>query len=203
MKIDPRHLEILAAIVDGGGLTEGASALGKSQPSVSRSLTMLEQRLGVKLFEPNRRPLQPTEFCLSLAAEGRRILKAGQTAGQLANRFRSGQAGAVRIAGTPVFMDGVVSPRIAAFQSGHPDIRIDQSYGYVPEVIEGLTKGTIDLGILPIRAEEIPDHLVFTEILKGRNVIACRVGHPLNASCLLYTSPSPRDATLSRMPSSA
>ena len=25
----------------------------------------------------------------------------------------------------------------------------------------------------------------------------------LNASCLLYTSPSPRDATLSRMPSSA
>ena len=85
MKIDPRHLEILAAIVDGGGLTEGASALGKSQPSVSRSLTMLEQRLGVKLFEPNRRPLQPTEFCLSLAAEGRRILEAGQTAGQLAN----------------------------------------------------------------------------------------------------------------------
>ena len=106
MKIDPRHLEILAAIVDGGGLTEGASALGKSQPSVSRSLTMLEQRLGVKLFEPNRRPLQPTEFCLSLAAEGRRILEAGQTAGQLANRFRSGQTGAVRIAGTPVFMDG-------------------------------------------------------------------------------------------------
>lgn len=180
MKIDPRHLEILAAIVDGGGLTEGASALGKSQPSVSRSLTMLEQRLGVKLFEPNRRPLQPTEFCLSLAAEGRRILEAGQTAGQLANRFRSGQTGAVRIAGTPVFMDGVVSPRIAAFQSGHPDVRIDQSYGYVPEVIEGLTKGTVDLGILPIRPEEIPDHLVFTEILKGRNVIACRVGHPLN-----------------------
>lgn len=179
MKLDSRHLEILAAIVDGGGLTEGASALGKSQPSVSRSLTMLEQRLGVKLFEPNRRPLQPTEFCLLLAAEGRRILEAGQMAGQLVDRFRAGQVGAVRIAGTPVFMDGVVSPWIAAFQSRHPDIRIDHSYGYVPEVIEGLTKGTIDLGILPIRADEIPDHLVFKEILKGRNVIACRIGHPL------------------------
>ena len=47
MKIDPRHLEILAAIVDHGGLTEGASALGKSQPSVSRSLSMLEERLGI------------------------------------------------------------------------------------------------------------------------------------------------------------
>ena len=28
-------------------------------------------------------------------------------------------------------------------------------------------------------------------------------GIPLNSICLLYTSPSPRDATLSRMPSSA
>ena len=30
-----------------------------------------------------------------------------------------------------------------------------------------------------------------------------RVGSICNAACLLYTSPSPRDATLSRMPSSA
>ena len=29
------------------------------------------------------------------------------------------------------------------------------------------------------------------------------IGTPLNEICLLYTSPSPRDATLSRMPSSA
>ena len=28
-------------------------------------------------------------------------------------------------------------------------------------------------------------------------------GQPMSYSCLLYTSPSPRDATLSRMPSSA
>ena len=29
------------------------------------------------------------------------------------------------------------------------------------------------------------------------------LAHPRRANCLLYTSPSPRDATLSRMPSSA
>ena len=33
-------------------------------------------------------------------------------------------------------------------------------------------------------------------------VIACDEGHTF-CYCLLYTSPSPRDATLSRMPSSA
>ena len=62
MKIDPRHLELLAAIVDHGGLTEGAAALGKSQPSASRSLRNLEARLSMALFVPGRRPLQPTEL---------------------------------------------------------------------------------------------------------------------------------------------
>ena len=32
---------------------------------------------------------------------------------------------------------------------------------------------------------------------------SCRAGACSSCACLLYTSPSPRDATLSRMPSSA
>ena len=59
MKLDSEHLEILAAIVEQGGLTEGAEALGKSQPSVSRSVALLEARIGLPLFEPGRRPLRP------------------------------------------------------------------------------------------------------------------------------------------------
>lgn len=55
MKIDSEHLEILAMIVDKGGLTEGAEALGKSQPSVSRTMALLEDRIGAPLFEPGRR----------------------------------------------------------------------------------------------------------------------------------------------------
>ena len=179
MKIDPRHLEILAAIVDNGGLTEGAAALGKSQPSVSRSLAMLEERLGVELFEPNKRPLQPTEFCRLLAQEGRQIRKAGETASHLITQLHGGRSGAVRLAGTPIFMDGGVSGMIASFQSENPDIRIDQSYGYASDVISRLENNTLDIGIVPIRASEIPAGFTSTRILKGRNVIACRSGHPL------------------------
>lgn len=179
MKLDPRHLEILAAIVDHGGLTEGASALGKSQPSVSRSLSMLEERLGIALFEPNRRPLQATEFCLLLAQEGRKIRGAGAAAATIVQQFKGGLRGAVRVAGSPIFMDGVVSPILASFQSEYPDIHINQSYGYAREVLEQIEMGTLDLGIVPIRSTEVPSDIEARQILPGRNVIACRIGHPL------------------------
>ena len=188
MKIDPRHLEILAAIVDRGGLMEGAAHLGKSQPSVSRSLAMLEARLGITLFEPNRRPLRPTEFCLALAQEGRRILESGQQASTLIQQFKAGRTGAIRLAGTPVFIDGVVTSMIADFQSENPNIRIDQSYGYPAEIIDRLSNGTLDIGVMPIRASEVPPGFAFTQILTGRNVIACRTGHPLTRATSLRLS---------------
>lgn len=179
MKLDPRHLEILAAIVEAGGLTEGAALLGKSQPSVSRSVSLLEDRVGEPLFLPARRPLQPTELGLSLAREGQRILDAGRQASRLVDEYRRGLAGAVRVAGTPIFMDGVISSVIAEFQAEHPNIRIDQSYGYPADLLSMVLAGTLDVGILPIRPADVSEDFEFRQILPGRNVIACRIGHPL------------------------
>jgi len=179
MKIDPRHLEILAAIVDHGGLTEGAEALGKSQPSVSRTLSQLEARVGVQLFKPGRRPLQPTELGLALADQGRAVLKADQMASDIVARFRAGHSGLVRLAGTPIFMDGVIAGMIARFQQQVPDVRVDQSYGYADSLIEQLRTGALDLAILPLTTDRVPDDLDFQAILEGLNVIACRSGHPL------------------------
>ncbi|MDJ0820412.1 MAG: LysR family transcriptional regulator [Paracoccaceae bacterium] len=179
MKIDPRHLEILAAIVDNGGLTEGAEALGKSQPSISRTLSQLESRIGAPLFHPGRRPLKATELGLSLAAQGRSVLEATRVAGQIVDRYRTGHTGLVRVAGTPVFMDGVVAGIIARFQQHMPDVLVEQSYGYADALIDRLRNATLDLAIIPLQQGQVPDDLRFQPILPGLNVIACRNGHPL------------------------
>jgi len=179
MKLDPRHLEMLYAIVEKGGLTEGAAMLGKSQPSLSRSLSQLEDRIGAALFEPDRRPLRPTELGLALAAEGGKIFQAGRHSSDVLAQYRDGKTGAVRVGGTPFFLDGVISGMLADFQFERPDVRIDQVYGYMNDLIPKLRDGALDLAILPVRATTIPDGFEFEQILPGRNVIACRVGHPL------------------------
>lgn len=170
---------MLYVIVEMGGLTEGAEMLGKSQPSVSRSLSQLEDRIGIALFEPDRRPLRPTEVGLALAAEGRKIFQAGRDSANVLAQYRDGKTGAARVGGTPFFLDGVISGMLAAFQFERPDVRIDQVYGYMNDLIPKLEDGTLDLAILPVRALTLPDWCCFEQILPGRNVIACRVGHPL------------------------
>ena len=88
---------MLAAIVETGGLSEGADRLGRSQPSVSRTLSDLEKRLGQPLFEPGRRPLQPTELGQMLALHGAEIASAANAASRSFDAYRQGRSGVVRI----------------------------------------------------------------------------------------------------------
>ncbi len=153
--------------------------MGKSQPSVSRIMSFLEQRIGMPLFEPGRRPLRPTELGSNLARLGARIRAANQEASLLVRRFKQGHAGLLRVGGSPIFMDGVVSMVIADFQSRFPDIHIDQSYGYLEALSASIRNGSLDLAILPVHQNQVPQDMTFVPILSGHNVIVCRPGHPL------------------------
>lgn len=179
MKIDERHLVQLAAVVQAGGVTEGAALIGMSQPAVSRTLSMLEKRLGEPLFLKGRRPLQPTALGRALADHGQAMLAASRKASELVDSFRQGQSGLVRVGGTPFFMDALISGMIAEFQQAHPDVRVDQSYGYLPDLRAALHTDRIDLAICPVDILDEGSGLSFVEILPGRNVVACRAGHPL------------------------
>ncbi|NCO87224.1 MAG: LysR family transcriptional regulator [Rhodobacterales bacterium] len=179
MKFEERHLAQLAAVVEAGGVTEGAALVGLSQPAVSRTLSTMEKRLGEPLFEAGRRPLVPTLIGRQLAAHGKVILEASRKASETVQSFQRGSLGTVRIGGVPFFMDAFISRMIGEFQRLAPDIRVDQSYGNVPELQAGIKSNQLDLAICPLGVVDAGSGFDFAEILPGRNIVACRTGHPL------------------------
>lgn len=179
MKLNERHLIQLAAVVDAGGVSEGASALGQTQPAVSRSLALLEARVGAPLFHRGRRPLQPTPLGLQLAAHGRAMLAASKAASETVQGFQRGSRGMIRIGGVPFFMDAMISRMIADFHGREPEVAIRQTYGYLAEIVTALETDQIDLGVVPVGELEPPPGFQLVELLPGRNLIACRTGHPL------------------------
>lgn len=132
--------------------------------------------------------MRPTELCLALAYQGRMIAEAAREAEAAVDLYNGGKSGTARLAGTPIFMDGVISTMIASFQSAFPEVTIHQSYGYLAELAEQLNVGNIDLAICPVRRDKIPPNMIFKPILEGRNVIACASSHPLSRKSSLKLS---------------
>lgn len=179
MRLNERHLMQLAAVIDAGGVSEGAALLGLTQPAVSRSLSMLEARVGEPLFVRGKSPLRATQLGQDLAAHGRAILAASRRASEVVTGYARGTSGRIRVGGVPFFLDAMISRMIAEFQTRDPGVSVQQVYGNTPEMISALEGGQIDLAIVPLGGTEAGPGLEFRVILPGRNIVAGRVGHPL------------------------
>ena len=179
MKIVEHHLVQLAAVIETGGVTEAAAMLGMTQSAVSRTLSILEKRIGEPLFVSGRRPMQPTALGEQLGQQGKSILSSSRKAMEIIRSFKSGSSGRVRIGGVPFFMDAVVSPMIASFQRSEPGIMVHQSYGNYSDLVAELDSGQIDLAVTPTGSVDLSAAHHFEPILPARNVLACGAGHPL------------------------
>lgn len=179
MKIDPRHLLQIWAVVDAGGLAEAAARLGTTQPALSRTIAFLEKRLGEQLFLRHRRPMEPTPLCRDLADLGAAVRRATDRASDVADSTKRGERGDIRIGGTPFFMDALVSAMIGQFQRRRPNVRLQQVYGYTAALADKVRAGQLDMAICPVEIFDPDSDLTFEPFLTGRNVIACRAAHPL------------------------
>jgi DNA-binding transcriptional LysR family regulator len=194
MKLSETQLIHLAAVVDAGSVSKAAATVGVSQPALSRSLALLESKIGKPLFVAGQRPLQPTPISLQLANHGRRIHSESTRAADAVESLLRGSEGLVRIGGVPFFMDALISGMIGQFQTTHRDVTVEQSYGNLDEISMQLRAGQLDAGIVPLGSAAAPEKLQFQPILAARNVVACRIGHPL------LQSPGTALPDLSRFP---
>ena len=65
------ELTVFTAILDAGSLSGAARRLRRSAPAITRALSALEARLGVRLIERTTRRLTPTETGRRFAVDAR------------------------------------------------------------------------------------------------------------------------------------
>jgi len=58
--LDGKDLRIVVTIAEHGSLVKAGRVLGMSQPSLTRSLAQVEEKLGATLFDRSRRGMAPT-----------------------------------------------------------------------------------------------------------------------------------------------
>ncbi|MDX8452221.1 LysR family transcriptional regulator [Mesorhizobium sp. VK9D] len=119
-----QQLAIFVRTVETGSFSRVAREFGLSQPSVSRTVAALEDRLGVKLLARTTRQLSLTDAGEALLARARDAL-AGVEEAENAARGADRLSGMLRVAMPPTFGVRQIVPLLPAFLEMHPDIRID------------------------------------------------------------------------------
>lgn len=137
-----------------GSVTGASQHLFISQPAVSKSIRLLEERLGFVLFV--RRP-KGVELTAEGAALFRHVdgamtqLQAGE---RLAERFRKLEEGTVRIGISHTLCRHWFLPHLRMFHDSHPTLRIQVLNRTNPETMRMLQAGELDFGIVS-RPEDI------------------------------------------------
>jgi DNA-binding transcriptional LysR family regulator len=113
------------AVIDEGSLTSAAARLGKSLQTVSRSLTRLEQDLGVSLVSRTTRRLHPTPAGRDFASRIRLALTTIDAAREDLLASEQRLAGTIRIGTSSLFGPEYVTPALSQFLTRNPEVDVE------------------------------------------------------------------------------
>jgi DNA-binding transcriptional LysR family regulator len=117
------ELAIFVRIVEDGSLARAASRLRRSPPAVTRALSALEGRLGVRLIDRTTRRLAPTEAGRLLYDKARGLL--GDYEAATLGVREAPVRGLLRVAAPVQFGRRHVAPIAMAFLDAHADVEIE------------------------------------------------------------------------------
>ena len=177
---DLRLLKIFHGVVAAGGVSAAEVDLNIGRSTISRYLTDLESRLGVKLCHRG-----PSGF--SMTEEGQLIYNASLLLFAAVNDFQANVdeihqhlTGAISIAmfdrtsSNPV---AHVPESIRMFDEIAPDVRINVSIEALNEIETGVLNGRIQVGIVPVHKKN--ENLEYFPLYSEQMYLYCAKGHPL------------------------
>lgn len=141
---DLNELRTLRAIVSAGSLSAAGRALGVSLAVVSKRLSTLEGRVGLRLVNRTTRTLSPTEEGSALLAQLDRALEALDEAEEQLATGRDEPIGTLRVTAPVSFGRRHVAPVLAALVDRHP--RLDAVLSLDDRLVD-VTGGTFDVAI--------------------------------------------------------
>ena len=124
-KIDWNQLRAFLETAESGSLSAAARKLGLTQPTLSRQVAAIEQRMGVTLFERVGKTMALTPTGLDLL-EHARVMGAAAAALSLAATGRSEDVeGVVSVSASDVVAAHVLPPLVRQLREKEPGIAIE------------------------------------------------------------------------------
>jgi len=166
--MDRLHLmTVYVAVAEEEGFAAAARRLAMSPPAVTRAISALEDRLGVKLLQRTTRHVLVTEAGERYLNDARRVIAAADEADEAAVGINAQPRGHMTVTAPVLFGRMYVMPGIVDYLRQHPETSV--SALFLDRVVNMLEEG-VDVGI---RIRELSDS----------SYRALRVGHVRRVIC--------------------
>lgn len=181
MDLEFRYLRDFLAIVESGSLGDAARRLKTSQPTLTRSVKLLERAVGGPVFDRTPHGMRPTALGRALVDHARTILGDVDRAQRTLDDLIEGRRGKI-VVGTGALFGASILPRaVARFQASRPGLDVRVVQGPLRDIMAAVKAGEIDCSFHSAPAYIDPD-LMHRPLLRAQaTVMVGRRDNPLVA----------------------
>ncbi|MGA9867530.1 MAG: LysR family transcriptional regulator [Acetobacteraceae bacterium] len=174
-----QQLRHLIAAARYGNLLKAAEMCNLTQSGLSRSVTSLEQRLGVPLLIRSAKGVKPTVFGESVIRRAELILNEVNRSVAEVAAIAQGRIGDVSLGITQNYAHYLMPTLLADFHAERPEIHMHVVTGGFLEVIGKVESSALDLGFGLIGAVEQRGELIIEPLREHYSRVVARSARPL------------------------
>lgn len=175
-----RQLRYVHEVASRGlNVTAAAAALHTSQPGVSKQIKLLEDELGVDIFQRNGKHLaEVTPAGKRILDYTQRLLEEVDNIKTVAEEFRDSDSGDLSIATTHTQARYALPPIIQRFRKKYPKVSLHLHQGSPPQIAKMAAEGTVDFAIAT-EAMHLFEQLVMLPCYRWNRSVLVKPTHPL------------------------
>ncbi|MXW38069.1 MAG: LysR family transcriptional regulator [Acidobacteria bacterium] len=172
-----RQIQYAVAVADASSFRRAAEHCHVSQPSLSAQIRELEEALGVRLFERDRRGVMITTAGSELIERMRRVLAEVDDVASAAGQFLDPLARTLHIGAIPTIGPYLLPAATRALRKEHPRLTLTWLEAKTDALVRRIRQGKLDGGFLALEAGV--EDLDYETIEDDPFVLATPADHPL------------------------
>jgi DNA-binding transcriptional LysR family regulator len=170
--MDLRHVRTFVTVAELGTVSKAALRLRIAQPALSRQIGDLERELGLKLFDRVGRRLLLTGEGEQLLSDCQGLLNYATGVGERAQDLRRGDVGVLKVAATPLHIEGVFSQFLHRYAERYPNVQVKVSEGSGLEILGMVERGDVHLGQMLPYGVPLRDAQFGSQLLEPTELLA-------------------------------
>lgn len=143
--MDIQQLKTIIHVEELGSLSKAAERLNLAQPALSRQIRLLEEELGVRLFERHGRGMVITAVGQAMLSHAASIMREMDAIRATAAAAKTTISGTVEVGMTPTVSEFVIAPLMEQTKARHPNLGLRFSSAFSGHLMDWLKRGELDV----------------------------------------------------------